>query len=177
MKIRLSGAGLALALSCLSMGAQAQMLQPGLWEMTTSNMQVDGNAMPDMQVMLGQLKLLAPEQRTMMEQMLAKQGITVGDKGIRSCLTAEQVKSNDIPLQDPQSGCTQKITERNGNVWKFQFSCPRAQGSGQAQFLSDKEFLTSVSGTFNASGTQQKGSMNTRAVWLGQNCGTVKPRS
>ena len=175
MKIRLPAAVLAIAL--VSSVAQAQMLQPGLWEMTTSNMQVDGNAMPDMQVMLAQLKLLAPEQRAMMEQMLAKQGISVGDNGIRSCLTAAQVKSDDIPLQDPQSGCTQKITERNGKVWKFQFSCPKAQGSGQAQFLSDREFLTTVSGTFNASGTQQKGSMNTRAVWLGQNCGAVKPRS
>lgn len=175
MKIRVSATVLAIAL--VSSGAQAQMLQPGLWEMTTSNMQVDGNAMPDMQVMLAQLKMLAPEQRAMMEQMLAKQGITVGDKGIRSCLTPAQVKTDDIPLQDPQSGCTQKITERNGKVWKFQFSCPKAQGSGQAQFLSDREFTTTVSGTFNANGTPQKGSMNTRAVWLGQNCGTVKPRS
>jgi len=62
-------------------------------------------------------------------------------------------------------------------VWKFQFSCPKAQGAGQAQFLSDREFLTTVSGTFNASGTAQKGSMNTRAVWLGNDCGAVKPRT
>ncbi|MCS5515194.1 DUF3617 domain-containing protein [Pseudomonas qingdaonensis] len=98
-------------------------------------------------------------------------------QGVRSCLTQEQVQTNDIPLQDPQSGCTQKITERNGNVWKFTFSCPKAQGNGEAQFLSDREFLTKVSGTFNASGVEQKGSMNTRAVWLGNDCGTVKPRT
>ncbi|AIS18892.1 hypothetical protein LT40_16470 [Pseudomonas rhizosphaerae] len=167
----------ALLVGLSATGAQAQMLQPGLWEMTTSNMQVDGKPLPDMQVMLGQLKMLPPEQRAMMEGVLANQGITVGGNGIRSCLTPEQVKTNDIPLQDPKSGCTQKITERNGNVWKFQFSCPKAQGAGQAQFLSDREFLTTVSGTFNASGAAQKGSMNTRAVWLGSNCGTVKPRT
>lgn len=175
MKIHWSA--VALTIGLVSSTVQAQMLQPGLWEMTTSNMQVDGKAMPDMQVMMSQLQLLAPEQREMMEQMLAKQGITVGGKGIRSCLTPEQVKTDDIPLQDAQSGCSQKITERNGKVWKFQFSCPRAKGTGQAQFLSDREFLTTVSGTFNASGTQQQGSMNTRAVWLGQNCGSVKPRT
>lgn len=175
MKIRLSA--LVLGTALVASTAQAQMLQPGLWEMTTSNMQVDGNPMPDMQVMLAQLQLLAPEQRVAMEQMLAKQGITVGGKGIRSCLTPAQVRSDDIPLQDPQSGCTQKITARNGKVWSFQFSCPRASGSGQAQFLSDREFLTKVSGTFNASGTPQQGSMNTRAVWLDANCGSVKPRS
>lgn len=156
--------------------AQAQMLQPGLWELTTSNMEVEGQPMPDMQMMLSQLRSLPPEQRAMMEQMLAKQGITVAGNGIRSCLTAEQVKTNDIPLQDPQSGCTQRITERKGNIWKFSFSCPKAQGAGQATFLSDREFTTQVAGTFNANGTVQKGSMQTRAQWLGANCGSVKPR-
>lgn len=176
MKIRLPV--VALVASLLAPLAQAQMLQPGLWELTTSNMQVDGNTMPDMQFMLGQLKNMAPEQRAMIEQTLSKQGITLGGNGIQTCLTAEQVKSNDIPLQDPKSGCTQQITQRNGNVWNFRFTCPRAQGTGQATFLNDREFTTNVVGTFNASGTQtQKGSMSTRAVWKGANCGAVKPRS
>ncbi|GLO45935.1 DUF3617 domain-containing protein [Pseudomonas putida] len=175
MKIRLPL--LALALGVSSPLVHAHMLQPGLWELTTSNMQVDGKPLPDMEFMLGQLKNLPPEQRAMMEGVLAKQGVTVGGKGVRSCLTPEQVATNDIPLQDPKSGCTQKITDRTGNVWKFQFSCPKAQGSGQATFLSDREFTTQVNGTFNASGVQQQGSMNTRAVWLGNDCGSVKPRS
>jgi hypothetical protein len=139
-------------------------------------MQVEGKAMPNMDQMLAQLRLLPPEQQAMMKQVLGKQGITVGDAGIRSCLTAEQVKANDIPLQDPQSGCTQRITERNGNVWKFSFNCPKAQGDGTATFLSDREFTTQVAGTFNATGANQHGSMQTRAKWLGANCGTVQPR-
>lgn len=175
MNIRVSALALLLGLS--SPLVQAQMLQPGLWELTTSNMQVDGKPLPDMEFMLGQLKNLPPEQRAMMEGVLAKQGITVAGKGVRSCLTPEQVKTDDIPLQDPQSGCTQRITDRNGKTWNFEFSCPKAQGTGQAQFLSDREFVTKVQGTFNASGVQQQGSMNTRAVWLGADCGTVKPRS
>lgn len=168
---------LALVLGLASPLVHAQMLQPGLWELTTSNMQVDGKALPDMGFMLGQLKNLPPEQRAMIEGGLAKQGISVAGQGVRSCLTPEQVKSNDIPLQDPKSGCTQKITERTGNVWKFTFSCPKAQGNGVATFQSDKEFTTTVNGTFNASGVQQQGSMNTRAVWLGDDCGSVKPRT
>jgi len=174
MKIRLPAVALALCLSAPLV--QAQMLQPGLWELTTSNMQVDGSALPDLNVMLGQMQMLAPEQKAMVEQAMAKQGISVGGKGIRSCLTQAQVQSDNIPLQDPQSGCTQQITARHGNVWDFRFNCPKAQGSGQATFLSQREFLTKVSGTFNATGTQQKGSMETRAVWLGNDCGTVRPR-
>ena len=51
------------------------------------------------------------------------------------------------------------------------------KGTGVATFISDREFTSKVSGTFNATGIQQKGSMDTRAVWLGQDCGTVKPRT
>ncbi|KQQ53558.1 hypothetical protein ASF84_17225 [Pseudomonas sp. Leaf127] len=168
---------LALLVCLAAPAAQAQMLQPGLWEMTSSNMQVDGQALPDLQVMLGQLKNLPPEQRAMLEQGMKNQGITLGGQGVRFCLTEAQVKSDDIPLTDPKSGCKQSITERNGPNWKFQFSCPKAQGTGQAQFLSDREFTTKVAGTFNASGQQQKGSMDTRAVWQGAQCGAVAPRT
>lgn len=66
MKIRLPI--LALVFGLASPLVNAQMLQPGLWELTTSNMQVDGKPLPDMQFMLGQLKNLPPEQRAMMEQ-------------------------------------------------------------------------------------------------------------
>jgi hypothetical protein len=168
---------LALVVCLAAPLAQAQVLQPGLWELTTSNMLVDGQQLPDMQIMLNQLQMMAPQQRAAMEQMLEKQGVTLGGKGVRVCLTPEQVKSDQIPLQDPKSGCTQQITERNGANWKFKFSCPRAQGTGTAQFLSDREFTTHVIGSFNATGQQQNGSMDTRAAWLGQQCGTVKPRT
>ena len=97
MNIRVPALALLLGLS--SPLVQAQMLQPGLWELTTSNMQVDGKPLPDMEFMLGQLKNLPPEQRAMMEGVLAKQGISVAGKGVRSCLTPDQVKTDDIPLQ------------------------------------------------------------------------------
>jgi hypothetical protein len=173
MNVRLLGLAMAIGLS-LPLAAKAQMLQPGLWELTTSNMQVDNQNLPDLQLILGQLQSqMTPEQRAQLE----KQGITMGGKGIRACLTPEQVKTDNIPLTDPQSGCKQEITDRTGNQWKFRFSCPKAQGAGVATFLSDREFTTKVNGTFNATGIQQKGSLESRAVWLGQDCGTVKPRA
>lgn len=172
MNVRLLGLFMACGLSIPM--AQAQMLQPGLWELSSSNMQVDGQQLPELQVMLGQLQnMLTPEQKAQLES----QGLTMAGKGVRVCLTPEQVKSDNIPLTDPKSGCNQQITERSGNQWKFRFSCPKAQGAGVATFASDREFTTQVNGTFNATGIQQKGSMDTRAVWLGKNCGTVKPRT
>ena len=173
MNVRLLGLILAGGIS-LPMAAQAQMLQPGLWEVTSSNMQVDGQQLPDLQLMLGQLQgMMTPEQKAQLEN----QGLTMGGKGVRVCLTPEQVQTNDIPLTDPKSGCTQQITERSGNQWKFRFSCPKAQGAGTATFASDREFTTHVTGTFNATGLKQTGSMDSEAVWLGTDCGAVKPRA
>ena len=100
MNVRLLGLVMAFGLSIPV--AQAQMLQPGLWELTSSNMQVDGNQLPDFQMMMGQLKtMLTPEQLAQLE----KQGINMGGKGVRVCLTPEQVKSDSIPPTDSQSGC------------------------------------------------------------------------
>ena len=96
MKLRLLGLAMAAVVS-LPLAAQAQMLQPGLWELTTSNMKVDDQSLPDLSLILGQLQQqLTPEQRAQLE----KQGVTMGGKGIRVCLTPEQVKSDTIPLQD-----------------------------------------------------------------------------
>ena len=173
MCVRLLGLFMAFGLS-IPVVAQAQMLQPGLWELTSSNMQVDGNQLPDFQMMVGQIKtMLTPVQLAQLE----KQGINIGGKGVRVCLTPQQVKSDSIPLTDPQSGCKQQITERSGNQWKSRFSCPKAQGTGTATFASDREFTTHVTGTFNATGLKQTGSMDSEAVWLGTDCGAVKPRA
>ena len=172
MNVRLLGLFMACGLSIPV--AQAQMLQPGLWELSSSNMQVDGQQLPELQVMLGQLQnMLTPEQKAQLES----QGLTMAGKGVRVCLTPEQVKSDNIPLTDPKSGCNQQITERSGNQWKFRFSCPKAQGAGVATFASDREFTTHVTGTFNATGLKQTGSLDSQAVWLGADCGTVKPRA
>lgn len=173
MNVRLLGLFMAFGFS-IPVVAQAQMLQPGLWELTSSNMQVDGNQLPDFQMMVGQIKtMLTPVQLAQLE----KQGINIGGKGVRVCLTPQQVKSDSIPLTDPQSGCKQQITERSGNQWKFRFSCPKAQGAGTATFASDREFTTHVTGTFNATGLKQTGSVDSEAVWLGTDCGAVKPRA
>lgn len=55
MNARLLGLAMVVGLS-LPVAAQAQMLAPGLWELTTSNMKVDNQDLPDLSLILGQLK-------------------------------------------------------------------------------------------------------------------------
>ena len=72
MNVRLLGLALGLGLA-MPVVAQAQMLQPGLWEMTSSNVKVDDQPM-DVQSILGQLQgQMTPQQRAALE----KNGINI----------------------------------------------------------------------------------------------------
>jgi hypothetical protein len=163
---------LSLALCLLPALATAQAIQPGLWEISSSNMQVGGQALPGMETMLEQMKNLPPEQRQMMERMLAEQGVQLGDKGVRVCMSEAQIKAEDIPLQDPKSGCSHEITERSAERWEFRFSCPDGQGEGETHFVSDREFTTQVNGTYGG----QSSSMQSHARWVSADCGGLQPR-
>lgn len=138
----------------------------GLWQFT-SQMQHDGQAMPDMQQMLDQLQSLPPEQRQMMEQMLAQQGVKLGGSGVQLCLSEERLKAGDIPMQDPKSGCTQEVTERGAEVWKFRFKCPNGEGEGETRFQGDTAFTTTINGVYDG----KPSSMQSQAQWLGADCG------
>lgn len=161
-------------MGCISLSAHAQSIEPGLWEMNASNT-LAGQKLPDMQAMMAQIP---SEQRAMMEQMLGQQGVNFGQNGgIQVCITPQQIAQSDIPLNDPESGCQQKITERTAKRWKFSFSCPDANGQGEVRFVSNKEFISEVQGQFNHEGTAHQGTMSTRAQWVKADCGNVKPQS
>ncbi|MCZ4323766.1 DUF3617 domain-containing protein [Pseudomonas anguilliseptica] len=161
-----------LSLCLLPALASAVDIQPGLWEISSNNMQVGGQAVPGMEQMLEQMKNLPPEQRQMMEQMMAQQGVQLGDKGVRICMSEAQIKAQQIPMQDPDSGCSNEVTERSDQLWKFRFSCPNGEGEGETRFVSDKEFTSTVNGTFDG----QSSSMQSHARWVAADCGTLQPQ-
>lgn len=166
---------LALILSgSFALTAHAQNIEPGLWEMTSSNA-IAGQNLPDVQALMANIPA---EQRAMMEQMLSDRGISLGQNGgVRVCLTEQQIAQNNIPLNDSQSGCQQTVTERSDTHWKFNFSCPEGKGEGVVQFVSSKEFTTEVQGQFKYDGMTQNGTMKTRGKWVQSSCGNVKPQS
>lgn len=158
---------------CLAPGlASAVDLQPGLWEISSQQMQVDGQAMPGMQQMMEQLKNLPPEQRQMMEQMMAQQGVQLGDQGVRICLSAEQIAREEFAMPDLQDGCRHEIVERSAQAWKFRFSCPDGDGEGETRFIDGKAFHSQFRGMHGGKSTR----MESHGRWVGADCGGLQPQ-
>jgi hypothetical protein len=88
--LRLPIAPLVAGLLCAgAASAQQPKLEPGLWEMT---MRVSGTGMDAaMAQMQAQMASMPPEQRKMVEKMMAGKGVGVGAKPntVRVCITPE----------------------------------------------------------------------------------------
>lgn len=165
---------LAFAFLACSLPVQAAPILPGLWEFTSRNIEVDGEQMPGMDEMLEQMQNLPAEQRQMMQDMLAAQGVQLGGQGVRLCLSEAQVKAEELPFSD-QPDCTQQITERSDGVWKFRFQCPDASGQGETRFISEREFVSVMESEFTVDGEPGTSRMESHARWLSEDCGTLKP--
>lgn len=155
--------------------ASALEMRPGLWEMSSDDIQVDGNKMPGMAEMVEQMKALPAEQRKMMEDMLAEQGVQLGAGGIRMCLSAEQVKSRELPFQD-EPGCSQKVTEQTDDLWRFSFECPDAKGTGETRLISDREVASVIDSQYRTGDQEGSSRIQSQGRWLSDDCGTLKPR-
>jgi len=151
------------------MPAQAQPIQPGLWEFSSSDIEVDGQQMPGMDEMLRQLGNLPAEQRHAMEEMLAAQGVRLGERGVQVCLSEAQVAAGELPFQD-NPACRHEITERSDALWKFRFECPDARGHGEARFISPREFVSSVQSEYRQGSETGHTRMQSHARWVSADC-------
>ena len=174
MKSTHSFAVVLLAL-CAS-AAHAQNLKPGLWEIATQMQGGAGQKNDEMAKAMKELQSLPPEQRKMMEAMMAKQGVQLGagpggGMTIKICMTKEMVDRNDMPSQ--QGDCKHTYSQRSGNSMKFAFVCtkPPSSGEGQINFTSSEAYQTTMVSKANA----QTMEMQSSGRWLKADCGSVKP--
>ena len=117
-------AAAALGLACAAALAQSPpRLQPGLWEHRIQMSSQSGEMEAAMKNAQAAMANMPAEQRKMMEQMMAKQGVAFDASGqsMRMCMTPEDVARDEIPAA--QEGCTQTAT-RSGNTWTVSFRCP-----------------------------------------------------
>jgi hypothetical protein len=167
---------IALALVACFGTALAQELKPGLWEMK-SKMSADGKAMPGAEEMAKQMEGMSPEQRKMVEQMMAQRGVGMGADGrtMRYCMTPEMTKAP--PTSDPQGNCKTDYSARHGNRMPFKFSCaqPAATGEGEVVFHGPNAYSMKMRRTSSERGQPQVMDMEMHGQRVADDCGDVKP--
>jgi uncharacterized protein YneF (UPF0154 family) len=188
----------------MSLNAQAIHvdMKPGLWEHTFKLSEGSLGAVTGMQTeqmnqameeMKKQLANMPPEQRKMMEDMMAKQGIKVSDKGIdmaaqgvhiskdgtivKACVTQAEIDSGEMPQAD--ENCEQNITQVSPTVLKATYICKGehpSQGEGQIVFQSNKAYTGTVKFTTEVNKKAQTIEGVQSGKWLSSDCGDIKPQ-
>lgn len=178
---RLTPALLSCAFFGLMATAHAQSIKPGLWEMTQK---MGGNAQMDaaMAQMQQQMANMPPAQRKQMEEMLAKQGMSMpsaaagGGMAVKVCITPEMAAKQDLAMHG-DADCSSNVTSRSGNTMKMAFACkkPPSTGEGTYTFNGDTAFTSKMLVNTTHQGKPQSMTMDGQGKWLSANCGAVKP--
>jgi hypothetical protein len=170
----------AATLLAASFCAGAQTLKPGLWELSNKMQSSSGQAEQSMAKMQQQMASMPPEQRKMMEDMMAKQGVSMGAGGpggmsLKVCMTKEMVERNDIPAQ--QGDCKHVTSPRSGNTMRMSFTCsnPPSSGEGTITFVSPEAYTMKMTVQTAVQGKPEKMSMDGSGKWLSADCGAIKP--
>jgi len=172
-------AGLLLAAICTAAGAQANM-KPGLWEVTSKlggNPQMD-SAMAQMQA---RVAAMPPEQRKMMEDMLAKQGVTMapaagGAMLSKVCISKEMLDRGQMPMQQ-RGNCASSTSNASASGMDMKFTCtdPQASGQGRVNFRGDSAYDMKMAMETLQQGKPMRTTMEATGKWLGADCGGLKP--
>ncbi len=173
---------MATAYSGIAHAADTPPIKPGLWEITATSQQLDGQAMPDMGAQMAeQMKNLPPEMRKQIEAQMKAKGVQMsptqaGGTRVRSCVSKESLDHNR--WQGTQGDCTNQITSRSGNTWKWKVSCtkPPSQGEGTTVFVSPEAYTNDMRMTMpQPQGKPQVMTMKHSAKWVSSDCGGLKP--
>ena len=161
--------------------AHAQNTKPGLWEITNK---MGGNAKLDSAMAQAQKQMagMPPDQRKMMEEMMAKQGISTptasagGGMAMKICITPEMAARSEMPNQQ-EGDCTTTITSRTGNNMKIKFVCtnPPTTGEGTYTFSDDTAYTMDMKMNTMQNGKPEAMTINGGGKWLSSSCGSVKP--
>ncbi|MDN3920127.1 DUF3617 domain-containing protein [Roseateles violae] len=158
---------------------QAQNMKPGLWEIRQLP-QLDPQRQAQLDEAKKRMAELPPEQRKMVEQMMAQRGVNIdlggGGITIKACISEEQARRNTPPVTE-KGNCRQD-TKREGNVIQTHFSCtdPVSEGDSEVTLHGDEGFSSKTRVTQqSAGGRSETIQLSGDARWLGADCGGLKP--
>ena len=178
--MKLKNLSVCLMLAFVGGHAAAQNMKPGLWEMST---QMKGNGQMGEAMAEAQRELanMPPEQRKMMQDMMAKQGVNIaaGPGGTilsKMCLTREMVELNQMPVHE-KGNCTNTVSNQSAAGMNMKFVCtdPAATGEGRVNFKGDSAYDMKMTMNTTHQGKAMTTTMDASGKWLGADCGAIKP--
>lgn len=167
-----------LLLAALASSAQAQTMKPGLWEFKQTP-QLDPARKAQMDQAQKAMENMPPEQRQMLEKMMAQKGVSVSMAGgvisVKACITPEQAARNMAPVGQ-HGNCTQDV-QRSGNVIQTHFVCtdPASEGDATVTLRGDDGFTNDVTIRHQRNGKTETTKVSGEGRWLGADCGSVQP--
>ncbi len=151
--------------------AHAADIRPGLWEFRSTRMNLAG--LPDLSPQMAQLqqhlKNLPADTRRLLEQQMASRGVTLGSDGtVRSCITPEQAKQDNLYAGKTEGNCTLTEVVKGRGTVRGRLNCTQPRGSGdfEARIVSPEQFSTRV----NVRSDRGDMQMETEARWIGEHC-------
>ena len=157
--------------------SQEVKIRPGLWEHTFTINTQSGEMEEARRQMQEQLAALPSDQRKMMEQMMAAQGMAVGprENAVKVCITKEDAERYYLPQKEK---CRQKVVERTGNSLRIRFECPGdppTSGESEITLLGPDAYQGRTTIDTRVNGKPERIEMNQAGKWLAEDCGDVKP--
>ena len=165
--------------SLISSVSAMESMKPGLWEHSFTIKSQSGQVEKGLADMKKSMAKMPPEQRKMMEEMMAKQGMGVSDKGtsVKVCISKEQAEKLDIP-QSQDSNCKQEILSRTSKNIKIKFTCtgnPSSTGEGEFTLINPGAYVGKAVVNTDSNGKKDRLDMDQKGKWLAADCGAIQP--
>lgn len=172
-------ASFAALLSTPALAVKVDMT-PGLWEHSFTITSKGGEMDRAMKEMQQQLANMPAEQRKMVEDMMAAQGVSFDSSGtnttVKVCITQDDIDKGALPQHDDE--CTQEIIEHSKNKFKATFVCntkPSSSGTTEIHFTDAKNYTGESVFVTEVGGKAEQMSMTQSGKWLSADCGKLKP--
>jgi hypothetical protein len=173
----LPGAFVALVLPSVAGAAMA----PGLWEHSVKFKSQSGEMEARRAHMQAEIAALPPERRKMVEEMMAKKGMSLDGQSttLRICVTKEQAERME-PLPINREECKQDVVSRTSSSMKVKWTCGGenpSNGEGEIRFSSDKAFTGRAVVNSLHEGKPDRMDVESVGKWVSADCGSIKPRA
>lgn len=164
---------------CISSFAATSGMKPGLWEHSFTIKSESGKVEKAMADLKTKMAKMSPDQRKMMEEVMAKQGLGINQhvNSVKVCISKEQAENLEIP-QGQNQNCTQEVVNRTAKTIKMKFDCKGlSQTSGEGEFTLTSPTAYTGKSVINTTVNQKtdRMDMNQKGKWLSANCGEIKP--